>query len=183
MVASLPSGITGGRAVTVAEVARGTCVTGLDGHLVLADFPTGIPFILDVGSDPLQGGQDGLRELVLLDESGSPTRFFDMMNTARSARGLGFKNRADLRFSVNTPGRVYLINKGDGIVRRIVPDQAACIVTTTSARGKHTLSHTGILQSSPDLNTWTDLIPQPDGLIEIDPAPGGPPPFWRSVRR
>lgn len=182
MVASLPAGVTGGRAVTVAEVARGTCVTGLDGHLVLADFPTGIPFILNVDTDPLDGEQDGLRELVLLDESGSPTRLLDMMNAVRSDRGLGFRNRADLRFSVNTPGRIYLINKGDGIVRRIVPDQEPA-VSITSDTGQHTLSHTGILQSSPDLSVWSDLIPQPDGGLELTPGAVSPPQFWRSVRR
>lgn len=182
MVSGLPAEVTGGRAVTLAEVARGTCVTGLDGHLVLADFPTGIPFILDVESDPLTGGQAGLRELVLLDEGGSPTRFLDMMNVVRSARGLGFKNRADLRFSVNTPGRIYLINKGDGIVRRIVPDQQPAL-SIDSANGQITLSHTGILQSSPNLSTWTDRIPQPDGTLDLIPDTNSPSQFWRSVSR
>lgn len=176
-VPNLPPGVTGGRAVTVSEVARGTCVSGLDGHLVLADFPTGIPFLLDVDA-----GEDSLNELVLLDESGSPARFLEMMNAARSARGLGFKNRADLRFSVNTPGRVFLINKGDGIVRRIVPDQQPA-VSIHSAAGQTTLSHSGILQSSPDLTTWTDLVPQPDGTLQLPPDPADPPRFWRSVRR
>lgn len=182
MVASLPSGVTGGRGITVGEVARGTCVTGLDGHLVFADFPTGTPFILDVDTDPLEGGQDGIRELVLLDEDGAPTRFLDMMNAARSARGLAFRNRADLRFSVNTSGRIYLINKGDGIVRRIVPDQQPA-VSIGSAVGRTTLSHTGILQYSPDLSTWSDRIPQPDGTLEITPGLSESPRFWRSVRR
>ena len=182
MVSSLPSGITSGRAVTLSEVARGTCVTGLDGHLVLADFPTGIPFILNVDSDPLDGGQDGLRELVLRDESGSPARFLDIMNTARSARGLGFRNRADLRFSVNTPGRMFLINKGDGIVRRIVPDQDPGVIIG-SANGKVTVSHTGILQSSPDLSTWSNMIPQPNGIHEFTPDAAASPQFWRGVRR
>lgn len=182
MVASLPSAVTGGRAVTLAEVARGTCVTGLDGHLIMADFPTGTPFILNVDADPLNGGQDGLRELLLLDAEGTPSRFLEMMNAARSARGLGFKSRADLRFSVNTPGRIYLINKGDGIVRRIVPDQLPTL-SIEFANGQFTLSHTGIIQASPDLSIWTDLIPQPDDALEFAPDPDDPPSFWRSVRR
>ncbi|MFO7725401.1 MAG: PQQ-dependent sugar dehydrogenase [Oceanipulchritudo sp.] len=182
MVASLPAGISGGRAVTVSGVARGTCITGLDGHLVLADFPTGTPFILNVDDDPLNGGQDGLRELVLLNQAGSPTRFLEMMNEARGARGLGFRGRADLRFSVNTPGRIYLINKGDGIVRRMIPDQQPFLSIDASGE-KTTLSHTGILQSSPDLSTWSDLVPQPDGALELMPDDPASAPFWRSIKR
>jgi hypothetical protein len=182
MVPSLPSGITSGRAVTLSEVARGTCISGLDGHLLLADFPTGIPFILDVDSDPLDGGQDGLRELVLIDESGSPSRFLEIMNEARSARGLPPKNRADLRFSVNTHGQVFLINKGDGIIRRIVPDRQPAISITTGTGGT-SLSYTGILQSSSNLSSWSDLLPQPGGSLALPARLSGSQTFWRSVRR
>ncbi len=62
------------RAVTVGEVARETGISGLDGQLLLSDFPTGLIFMLDVDDDPLDGGQDGLRELQPLDANGQPVR-------------------------------------------------------------------------------------------------------------
>ncbi len=124
-VSVMPTPI-GNRAVTVGEVARGTGIPGLDGQLVLSDFPTGLIFVLDVDSDPLDGGQDGLRELQPLDEDLQPVRLLELINAARAARGLGAQNRADLRFGFNTPGEVYVLNKHDGVVRRlIVPEPAS----------------------------------------------------------
>ncbi|NOZ38645.1 MAG: sugar dehydrogenase [Planctomycetes bacterium] len=122
LVSNLPAGVTGGRAITVGEVARGTGFPGFDGQLLLGDFPTGLIFMLDVDSDPLDGGQDGLTELQPLDSSGEPVRLLELINDARAARGLGSTSRADLRFGINTPGEVYITNKRDGIIRRLVFD-------------------------------------------------------------
>ncbi len=108
------------RAVTVGEVARGTSVAGLDGLLLLSDFPTGLIFTLDVDNDPLDGGQDGLRELQPVGDNGQPVRLLELINQTRASRGLPATTRADLRFGFNTPGEVYILNKQDGIVRRLV---------------------------------------------------------------
>ena len=107
------------RAITVGEVARDIGIGGLDGLLLLGDFPTGLIFTLDVDNDPLDGGQDGLSELRLVDESFDEVRLLDLINEARAAHGLGAASRADLRFGFNTPGEVYILNKQDGIVRRV----------------------------------------------------------------
>ncbi len=120
VVSNLPANVSSGRAITVGEVARGTGFPGFDGQLLLGDFPTGLLFMLDVDSDPLDGGQDGLVELQPLDSSGQPVRLFDLINEARAARGLGSTSRADLRFGINTPGEVFVTNKKDGIIRRLV---------------------------------------------------------------
>ena len=119
VVSSPPTSI-GNRAITVGEVARGTGFPGFDGQLLLGDFPTGLIFLLDVDSDLLDGGQDGLVELQPLDSSGQPVRLFGLINAARTARGLGTTSRADLRFGINTPGEVFITNKKDGIIRRLV---------------------------------------------------------------
>ncbi len=181
VVDDLPGGISGGRAVTTGEVARGTCVPGLDGLLLLADFPTGLAFVLDVDSDPLDGGQDGLAELVLLDENGDPRRFIELVNAARAARGLGASSRADLRFSVNTPGRVYLTSKHDGIIRRIRPTVPPGIAIENLPGSQIEVSHEGILQTSTDLTEWTDVMPQP--LSPAVVVPDGPARFWRGICR
>lgn len=123
LVEDFPSN-TGGRAVTVGEVARDTGISGLDGLLMIGDFPTGLIFTLDVDNDPLDGGQEGLLELQPLDDDLQPTHILDLINQTRSDRGLSSMNRADVRFGINTPGQVFITNKHDGIVRRLtmVPD-------------------------------------------------------------
>ena len=159
-VASMPTSI-GNRAVTVGEVVRGACIPVLEGKLPVGDFPTGLIFLLDVDGDPLDGGQDGLAELVLLDENGDSRRFIELINAARASRGLSAATRTDLRFSVNTPGRLYLTNKQDGIIRRVRPTSEPSVSLSTSGNGAIGLVYEGRLQVSPDLQAWEDLVPQP----------------------
>lgn len=179
-VSDMPTGI-GNRAVTVGEVVRGACIPELEGKLPLADFPTGLIFLLDVENDPLDGGQDGLSELLLLDENGDPRRFIELINAARAARGLSAASRTDLRFSVNTPGRLYLTNKQDGIIRRIRPTTTPVAKITATAEPSLQLEFTGRLQGSDDLLTWEDLVPQPASPVEVDP--GTAPRFLRTILR
>ena len=83
---------------------------------MLGDFPNGIIYTLDVDNDPLDGGQDQLDELLLIDvesESTSPVRLLNLIDTNSS--------RADLRFSFNTGGDVFILNKRDGIIRLLIP--------------------------------------------------------------
>ena len=106
---------TGGRAITTGEVVLGSGIPGLDGQLLLGDFPNGIIFTLDVDNDPLDGGQDQLDELLMIDvtsDSTDPVRLLDLIDPPSS--------RADLRFSFNTGGDVFILNKRDGIIRRLV---------------------------------------------------------------
>ena len=169
------------RAVTLGEVARGTCIPQLEGKLLLGDLPTGLIFLLDVDKDPLDGGQDGLTELALLGEDGEATRLLDLIKAARTERGLSRTNRADLRFSVNTPGRLYLTNKHDGIIRRIVPTEVPTIELSGSGSESVELQYTGILQSSADLVNWRDMIPQPPRQWSVPPDKASG--FFRSICR
>lgn len=179
-VSVMPTSI-GSRAVTVGEVVRGACIPALEGMLPIADFPTGLIFLLNVDTDPLDGGQDGLSTLSLLDEAGSPITFIDLINTTRAARGLSATSRTDLRFSVNTPGAVYLTNKHDGVIRRIRPVTTPQIEMTSSGGGPLQIDYTGRLQSSADLETWEDVVPQP-----ANPWQAGAPEsaiFFRTILR
>jgi hypothetical protein len=118
-VVSDPPTSIGNRAVTTGEVARGTGIPGLDGSLLLGDFPTGLIFYLNVDTDPVNGGQYGLAELITLADNGDPVRLLDAINQARADRGLDSVTRADLRFSLGIDGAVYILNKRDGIIRRL----------------------------------------------------------------
>lgn len=118
LVSDPPSGISN-RAVTLGEVLRASEIDGLNGKLLLGDFPTGLIFTLDVDDDPLDGGQDGLFELRLVDENFDEVRLLDLINRERTANGLPLSSRADLRFGFNTAGRVFVLNKHDGVVREL----------------------------------------------------------------
>ena len=117
---SFPGNTTGSYAMTVGEVARGTGIDGLDGKLLAGDFPNGILLYLDVDNDPLDGGQDGLFELGLVDDDGNDVRLIDLINEERAVNGLGSVTRADLRYSLGTGGQVFVTNKQDGVIRQLV---------------------------------------------------------------
>jgi hypothetical protein len=118
----LPSGFTGNDAITMGEVYRGTGIPSLDGVLMAGDNPKGTIYILDVDSDPLNGGGEGWTELIPVEESsGVDKRLISIINEERASLGLGNATRADLRLSVNTPGEIFVLNKQDGVLRMLVP--------------------------------------------------------------
>ena len=119
--------LTGGSAITAGEVVRGSSVPGLNGLLLAGDFPRGIPLAIDVSNGPpaQRSGSDPFAELILIDVDGSgqPVDFINLINATRVANGLPVQNRADLRWSHNVDGRVFVTNKKDGVIREIVAIQ------------------------------------------------------------
>ncbi|MEX0324534.1 MAG: sorbosone dehydrogenase family protein [Puniceicoccaceae bacterium] len=171
-VSSPPTGI-GNRAVTTGEVVRGACIPELEGMLPLGDFPTGLIFLLPVDTDPLDGGQDGLSELYLLDNDSQKVRLLDLINAARANRGLSASSRADLRFSINTPGRLYITNKHDGIIRAVLPTSSPAVTISKNEEARFVIHYEGVLQKSNDLQNWDRLVPQPQNpwLLQGDDLP------------
>ncbi len=116
----------GSLAVTVGEVIRGGFIPELEGQLLLGDFPNGAIYTLDVDNDPLDGGQAFLHELILEDmATGQQGRLSQLIG----------QNRVDLRFSYGVDGEIFILNKRDGIIRRLVtlsavpePSSAALIL-------------------------------------------------------
>jgi hypothetical protein len=115
------------------EVFRGAGIPQLDGMLMAGDNPKGVLYILDVDSDPLDGGGEGWSELIAIEESsGQQKRLITMINEERALLSLPAANRADLRFSVNTPGEVFILNKQDGVLRTltfIVPEPSSLVLS------------------------------------------------------
>ena len=109
--------VTERRAVTVGEVVRGSEINALNGLLLAGDFPTGVMLYLDVDDDPLDGGQGGLRELLPKTEDGEAVRLIELIRRERQALGLSSAFRADLRYSLGTDGRIFVLNKQDGVIR------------------------------------------------------------------
>ncbi len=128
--------LSGSRAITMGEVYRGLEIPELNGQLLLGDFPNGVIYTLDVDNDPLTGGSAGLKELMMLDQNGQSVRLIDLL---RQSPGLAGLNRADLRFSVGLQGEVFVLNKYDGVLRRLVavpePTTIAVVAVALAACG------------------------------------------------
>ena len=95
-----------GAAVTGGWLVRGEGPEALEGQYVFGDIPTGRIFYVSGDVDgPV--GQEGILELTLLDEEGELTSVFELVGN----------ERADLRLGVGEEGRVFVLNKHDGVVR------------------------------------------------------------------
>ena len=99
-------------------VYRGAAIPALVGKYVFTDFPRGRLFAIDADNLP-EDGQAPIEELRiafdgserdLVDEAGFP-------NTYRPG-----SERVDARVSVDAAGELYLLTKGDGWIRRLLPN-------------------------------------------------------------
>ena len=66
-----------------------------------------------------KGGQDAVRR-VLFNDKGAQKRLLDLIREKNTAQGRTPAPRADLRFGV-AQGEIFVLNKRDGIIRKIVP--------------------------------------------------------------
>lgn len=157
-VADMPTDIRR-RAVTVGPVIRGFAHAGANGLLLFGDIVTGLVFTIDVDSDPLDGGQDGIRELDLIDAEGESVRLLEAINSERPRLGLSSVQRADVRFGLETGSRLFVLNKHDGLVRRLVPVRP---LRLEYEGGRLRVDFYGPLETSSDLERFTPLDPQPE---------------------
>ena len=105
-----------GNAVGGGFVYRGQAIPELRGKYVFAEFPRGRLFAIDAdGLDP-----DGLATItevrLVLDG-----REQDLVDVAGFPDTYGPGDRVDLRLGIDSAGELYLLTKGDGMVRKLVP--------------------------------------------------------------
>jgi hypothetical protein len=62
------------------------------------------------------GGQDAIRRILLDDGSGTKT-FLQVIQEKNKAQGKAPATRADLRMNLGPDNQVFLLNKGDGVIR------------------------------------------------------------------
>jgi len=150
------------RAVTLGEVVRGARIPDLEGYLLVADFPTGI--LMRIAALPAPSGQ--LQVIQLERANGQSVNLLQLVNEVRAARDLGSSSRADARFSVNTPGRVFISTKHDGVLRQLLPDSAPRVSLVRNEEGLR-LDFNGMPESSRDLQSWDYVLPFPEAPLEI----------------
>jgi glucose/arabinose dehydrogenase len=98
-------------------VYRSATVPQLTGRLLFGDMPSGELFHVSADTLP-SGGQDPIRRVLFRTGAGAaPRTFLAIIQEKNGAQGKAAASRADLRFDADAAGRIFLLNKADGIVR------------------------------------------------------------------
>ena len=118
-------------AATGVVVCRECAVPQLNGKVIFGDLPSGEVFYFSADDLP-NGGAAAIRRILLTtdgpidDEGDWPGRgqgktLLELIRARNVAEGRKQANRADLRFGTSAAGDVFLLNKGDGVIRRLQP--------------------------------------------------------------
>jgi hypothetical protein len=105
-------------AVTGVIVYRSAEIPQLRGRILFGDIPSGEIFHVSADRPP-RGGHGELRR-VLLNHNGQRKTLLELIQEKNAAQGKQPAARADLRFGTGRAGQVFLLNKGDGVVRLLV---------------------------------------------------------------
>lgn len=119
-------------AVTGVVVCRECAVSQLNGKVIFGDLPSGEVFYFSADDDLPNGGAAAIRRILLTtdgsidDEGNRPRRsqgytLLKLIQARNAAEGREQATRADLRFGTSAAGDVFLLNKGDGVIRRLQP--------------------------------------------------------------
>lgn len=109
-----------GRAAITGVVAyRSDAIPQLNGRLLFADYPSGE--IFHVSADDLpEGGEEAIRRVLLRDDDGAERTFLELIQARNRAQGREPASRTDIRFATGPSGRLFLLNKHDGVIRELV---------------------------------------------------------------
>ncbi|HET9369677.1 MAG TPA: PQQ-dependent sugar dehydrogenase [Vicinamibacterales bacterium] len=104
-------------AVTGVYVYRHSTIKPLTNLLIFGDNPSGEIFYVPADAAP-NPGQASIRR-ILLDDNGARKTLLQVVQEKNTAQGRTPARRADLRFGVSADGQIFLLNKRDGIIRRL----------------------------------------------------------------
>ena len=108
-----------GNAVGGGFVYRGRAIPELHGMFVFAEFPRGRLLAFD--ADALDAGRTAEITEIRLVLGGTEQ---DLVDVAGFPNTYGRGDRVDLRLGIDSAGELYLLTKGDGWVRKLVPAPA-----------------------------------------------------------
>ncbi len=100
-------------------VYRDDAIPQLADRVLFGDGPSGEVFHFSADQLPA-GGQDGMRR-VLFDDGGETKTLLQMIQEKNRSQGRPPATRADVRIDTGPGGQVFLLNKHDGVIRRLVP--------------------------------------------------------------
>jgi hypothetical protein len=107
-------------AITMGYVYRNNRIKQLNNLLLFGDNPSGEILYIHADKLPPAGGQDAIRRVVFNDK-GQTRTLLQLVREKNMAQGRKPANRADLRFGEGPNGRLFILNKYDGVIREIVP--------------------------------------------------------------
>jgi len=110
----------GRQAATGVVVYRDDRIAALRDRVLFGEFVSGEIFAFDANSPPAGGNQD-FRRVLLRSNGGEPANLLSLIRAAAQRQGRVPTERADLRLAEATGGRVFILNKHDGVIREIVP--------------------------------------------------------------
>ena len=105
-------------AVTGPVVYRHHAIPPLTGRVLFGELVSGEVFFFNADDLP-DGGQDAVRR-VLLRHDGEVKSFRRMVEEKVAAQGRKARRRTDLRFGTGPDGQLFLLNKHDSTIRRLV---------------------------------------------------------------
>jgi hypothetical protein len=88
--------------------------------MLFGDNPSGEMFYIHADKLPPNGGQDAIRR-ILFNHKGQAKRLIELVAEKNESLGKKTANRADLRYGEGPDGRLFILNKWDGVIREIVP--------------------------------------------------------------
>jgi glucose/arabinose dehydrogenase len=100
-------------------VSRSSRIPQLANLVLFTDMPSGEMFYVSADTLP-QGGQDPIHRL-LIRRAGGDRTVLQVIQEKNVAQGRPRATRADLRLNMALGDQIFLLNKGDGTIRRIVP--------------------------------------------------------------
>ena len=106
-------------AATGVVVYRDDTIPQLADRLLFGDGPSGEVFHVSADDLP-DGGQDAMHRILFRDD-GETRTFLQLIQDKVVAQGRMPATRADLRFGTGPEGQVFLLNKRDGVIRRLAP--------------------------------------------------------------
>ena len=87
--------------------------------VIFGDNPSGEVFYFSADKLPT-GGQDAIRR-ILFNDKGEAKTLLQLIKEKNTAQGKPVATRADLRFGEGPNGQIFILNKRDNTIRRIVP--------------------------------------------------------------
>ena len=105
-------------AVTGVVVYRHTRIPQLANLVLFGDMPSGEVFYVEADQLP-SGGQSAIRRL-LFNDAGEPKTLLQLVQAKNREQGTEPALRVDLRFGEGPDGQLFLLNKHDGTIRRLV---------------------------------------------------------------
>lgn len=105
-------------AVTGLSIYRDDEIPALQNKIVFGDNPSGELFYIDADATH-NGGQSAIRR-ILLNDGGQSKTFLKVIQEKNEESGQDIAQRADLRFGYGPEGEIFLLNKHDGVIRKLV---------------------------------------------------------------